>query len=119
MISLDNFIVYDLIKQALKEDIGHGDLTTNAFISPEKTVEARLNSREEGILSGLDIVRFVFRMLDENITFVPFLKDGDMIQKGRDIAVIKGNARAILTGERLALNFIQRMSAIATTTNKY
>ncbi len=119
MISLDNFIVYDLIRQALKEDIGHGDLTTNSFISPDKIIEARLNSREEGILSGLHVVKTVFKMLDENIEFTSFLQDGDKISQGRDIAVIKGNARAILTGERVALNFIQRMSAIATMTDKF
>ena len=119
MISLDNFVVYDLIRQALKEDIGHGDLTTNSFISPDKVLEARFNSREDGILSGVPIVKMIFQMLDENIEFIPILQDGDKILKGQDIAVVKGKARAILTGERVSLNFIQRMSAIATMTNKF
>ena len=119
MISLDNFVVYDLIRQALKEDIGHGDLTTNSFISPDKVLEARFNSREEGILSGLSVVKMIFKMLDEDIEFIPILQDGDKICKGQDIAIVKGKARAILTGERVSLNFIQRMSAIATMTNKF
>ena len=119
MISLENFIVYDLVKQALKEDIGHGDLTTNSFVSPYKVIEARFNSREDGILSGLPVVKTILKMLDENIEFMPILQDGDKILKGQNIAVVKGKARAILTGERLSLNFIQRMSAIATMTNKF
>lgn len=119
MISLDNFIVYDFVKQALKEDIGHGDLTTNSFISPDKVIEARFNSREEGILSGLPVVKMIFKMLDENIEFIPILQDGDKILKGQDIAIVKGKARAVLAGERVALNFLQRMSAIATMTNKF
>jgi nicotinate-nucleotide pyrophosphorylase (carboxylating) len=119
MISLDNLIVYDLIKQALKEDIGHGDITTNSFIPVDKVIEARFNSREEGILAGLPVVKTILKMLDENIEFIPLLKDGDKILKGQDIAVVKGKARAILTSERVSLNFIQRMSAIATMTNKF
>ena len=119
MISLDNFVVYDLVRQALKEDIGHGDLTTNSFISSDKIIEAKFNSREEGVLSGLPVVKSIFKMLDENIEFTSILNDGDKIVKGQDIAVVKGKARAILTGERVALNFIQRMSAIATKTNQF
>lgn len=119
MISLENLIVYDLIKQALIEDIGYGDITTNSFISHDKVIEARFNSREEGILAGLPVVKTIFKLLDENIELIPLLKDGDKISKNQDIAIIKGNARAILTGERLALNFMQRMSAIATLTDKF
>ncbi|MEI8389848.1 MAG: carboxylating nicotinate-nucleotide diphosphorylase [bacterium] len=116
---MDNFVVYDLVRQALKEDIGHGDLTTNSFISSDKIIEAKFNSREEGVLAGLPVVKSIFKMLDENIEFTSILNDGDKIVKGQDIAVVKGKARAILTGERVALNFIQRMSAIATKTNQF
>jgi len=119
MISLDNLTVNDLIKQSLIEDIGHGDLTTNAFVDKDMTMEALMTSREDGILSGIEIAEKVFKMLDENIEFTAFLKDGDKICQGQTIAKIKGKARAILTGERLALNFVQRMSAIATETNRY
>lgn len=119
MYSLDNLIVYDLIKQALKEDLGYGDITVNSLVSPEKIIEAKFNSREDGILAGLPVVETVFKILDPNIEFIPYLKDGDKISKGQNIAAVKGNARAILSGERVALNFIQRMSAIATTTKKF
>lgn len=119
MISLDNLMVYDLIRQALKEDIGHSDITTNSFISPDKVLDARFNSREDGILAGLPIVKTIYKILDESIEFTPLLKDGNKISKGQTIATVRGNARAILTGERVSLNFIQRMSAIATMTNKF
>ena len=119
MVSLDNFMVQKLVKQALEEDIGSGDLTTNSCISADKTIEAKFVSRESGILAGLPVVETVFKMLDENLEFIPVLKDGDKIEKGQVLAVVKGNARAILTGERVALNFIQRMSAIATMTDKF
>jgi len=119
LISLDNLIVYDLIKQALKEDIGYGDITSNSFISDDKVIEARFNSREEGILSGLPVVKIILKMLDENIEFIPLLKEGERINKDQDIALVKGKARAILTAERLSLNFIQRMCAVATLTNKF
>lgn len=119
MISLDNLIVYDFIKQALIEDIGYGDITSNSFISADKVVEAKFNSREEGILSGLPVVKTVLKILDEDIEFIPLLEEGGKITPGQDIASVKGKARAILTAERLSLNFIQRMSAIATLTNKF
>lgn len=119
MFSLDNSTVKDLIKQALKEDIGYGDITTNSCVSANKIIEAKFVSREIGILAGLPVVETVFKMLDESIEFMPLLKDGDKISEGQTLATVKGNARAILTGERVSLNFIQRMSAIATLTNKF
>ena len=119
MFSLNNFTVQNLIKQALEEDIGNGDITTNACIPVDKIIEAKFVSRETGILAGLPVAEIVFKLLDESIEFNPVLKDGEIIEKGQVLAVVKGNARAILTGERVALNFIQRMSAIATMTNKF
>ncbi len=119
MISVDSLMVHKLIKQALSEDIGTGDITTNSIISQEKTIEAKFNSREDGILAGLPVAEIIFKILDENIEFIALLKDGDKMIKGQDIVIVKGSARAILTGERVALNFLQRMSAIATMTNKF
>lgn len=116
---LQDFIVEEHVKQALKEDIGYGDISTDYIEAYGKTLKATINSREEGILCGMDVVRKVFEVLDKNIKVTAFLEDGDKISVGQDIAVIEGNARAILTGERLALNYIQRMSAIATLTSKY
>lgn len=116
---LHDFIIEEHVKQALKEDIGYGDISTDYIEADGKTLKATMNSREEGILCGIEIVRKVFEILDKNIKVTTFLKDGDKITEGQDIAIIEGNARAILTGERLALNYIQRMSAIATLTAKY
>jgi nicotinate-nucleotide pyrophosphorylase (carboxylating) len=116
---LHDFIVEEHIRQALKEDIGFGDITTDYIEADGKTLKATMNSREDGVLCGIGIVKQVFEILDKNIKITTFLKDGDKITKGQDIAVIEGNARAILTGERLALNYVQRLSAIATMTAQY
>lgn len=116
---LHDFIVDEHIKQALKEDIGFGDITTDYIEADGKALTATMNSREDGILCGIEIVRRVFQILDKNVKVSTLLKDGDKMTKGQDIAIIEGNARAILTGERLALNYIQRLSAIATMTAQY
>ncbi|HSA07418.1 MAG TPA: carboxylating nicotinate-nucleotide diphosphorylase [Candidatus Gastranaerophilales bacterium] len=119
MISLDSLMAKDLVKQALIEDIGHGDLTTDSFIDPEKQIIASYNVREDGIIAGLPLLKTIFSFLDAEIKIETFIKDGNKIKAGQKIAVISGNARAILAGERVSLNFLQRMSAIATLTNKY
>jgi len=116
---LHDFIIEEHIKQALKEDIGFGDITTDYIEADGKILKAIMNSREEGILCGIEIVKKIFEILDKNIKITSFLKDGDKITKGQDIATIEGNARAVLTGERLALNYVQRLSAIATMTAQY
>lgn len=116
---LHDFIIEKHVKLALKEDIGYGDISTDYIEASDKFLKAFMNSREEGILCGIEVARKVFEILDKNIKVTALLKDGDKITAGQDIAVIEGNARAILTGERVALNYIQRMSAIATLTAKY
>ena len=82
-------------------------------------MSANLNTREDGILAGIDVFNMVFTILNPDVRITTFYKDGDKIQKGNKIAEIRGCARAILTGERTALNYIQRMSGIATETYKY
>jgi nicotinate-nucleotide pyrophosphorylase (carboxylating) len=116
---LHDFIVEEHIKQALKEDIGFGDISTDFIEVDGKKLKATMNFREDGILCGIEIVKKVFEILDKNLNVITFFKDGDKIAKGQDVATIEGNARTILTGERLALNYIQRLSAIATLTAKY
>ncbi len=116
---LHNFIIDEHIKTALKEDIGFGDITTDCIVDNDETMTAKLNTREEGILCGIDIVERVFKILSDDIRIEKYFKDGDKISKGDTLAVIHGSARAILTGERTALNYIQRLSGIATETNKY
>lgn len=113
------FIVEQYIKDALREDIGNGDLTVDCLVPADMKMKAIVNSRQDGILSGIEVLKMVFQNLDNEVKVKELLKDGGIIKPGQDIAIIEGPARAILTGERLALNFIQRMSAIATTTAKY
>lgn len=116
---LHNFIVDNHIKSALEEDIGFGDITTDYLISDDDMITAFLNTREDGILCGIDIVKRVFKTLSRRIMIESYFEDGDAIKAGDTLAKISGPARFILTGERTALNYIQRLSGIATETNKY
>lgn len=119
IVLLQDFIVEEHVKKALEEDIGFGDITTDCLISEDKQIKAKLNTRQNGILCGMNIVEIVFKTLSKDIKITKFYKDGDSIKAGDTIAVIEGSARAILKGERTALNYIQRLSGIATETRKY
>ena len=113
-----NFLVIDkIIRDALIEDMPYGDITTDLLIPQESTSSAVLLAKESGILCGIDVAKRVFEILDSNIKFEKLKTDGDNIQKGNVLAKIQGKTRAILMGERLALNILQRMSGIATFTN--
>lgn len=112
-------MIEEHVKAALKEDIGFGDISTDYLAGDDDYIEAELNTRQDGILCGLDVLRTVFRVLDSNIEIKTYFNDGDAIKKGDKIADVKGKARYVLIGERTALNYIQRMSGIATETNKY
>lgn len=116
---LHDFIVEEHVKNALKEDIGFGDITTDYLVPEDEVITAKLNTRQEGILCGIDIVEMVFKTLSKEVRVEKYFKDGEKIQKGDTLAVITGSARAILIGERTALNYVQRLSGIATETNKY
>lgn len=116
---LHDFIVEEHVKNALKEDIGFGDITTDYLVPEDKKITAKLNTRQDGILCGIDIVETVFKTLSKDVKVTKFFKDGDKIKKGDTLAVIEGPARAILIGERTALNYTQRLSGIATETSKY
>lgn len=116
---LQDFIVEEHIKNALKEDIGFGDITTDYLVSEDAKIKAKLNTRQNGVLCGIDIFEKVFKILSENVEIKKYYKDGDEIQAGDTLAVIEGPARAVLIGERTALNYIQRLSGIATETKKY
>lgn len=108
----------DLIDVALAEDIGSGDVTTEAVIDDQKKARAVWVSKQEGIIAGLDVAKIVFKKLDEKIDWNPFFRDGDAVSNGDTIVEFSGNCRAILTAERTALNFAQRMSGIATKTHE-
>lgn len=116
---LHDFIVEEHVKNALKEDIGFGDITTDYLVPEDEIITAKLNTREDGILCGIDIVEMVFKTLTKEVRIEKYFKDGEKIKKGDTLAVITGPARAILIGERTALNYVQRLSGIATETNKY
>lgn len=108
-----------LIETGLKEDVNTGDLTTDLLIPASIESTAILIAKDNGIIAGLKVAEAVFRKLDPTIEFIANFSDGDHIRKGDLICTIKGAYRALLTGERLALNFLQRMSGIATETAKY
>ena len=116
---LNDFIVEEHVKNALKEDIGFWDITSNAIFEDDYVVTAKLNSRAEGVLCGINVVKKVYEILNPKIEVKIHINDGEKIEKGSLIAEITGSCKDILTGERVALNYIQRMSAIATIANKY
>nr|WP_320118701.1 carboxylating nicotinate-nucleotide diphosphorylase [uncultured Marinifilum sp.] len=108
-----------IIEHAFREDIQNGDITTNNLV-PETTIaKARMTAKADGVIAGLPIAKLVFKKLDPNIEWIPNFKDGDSIKRGDVIVEIRGTFRALLSGERLALNLMQRMSGIASETAKY
>ena len=111
--------VYNLIDAALSEDETFNDPTTGLLIPPEIRGVGMLRAKADGILAGLDVAGAVFRRVDPELDFAPLLADGDSLHPGADIAQVAGSAAAILRAERIALNFMQRMSGIASDTNRY
>jgi nicotinate-nucleotide pyrophosphorylase (carboxylating) len=116
---LSSFYVEEHVKKALQEDIGFGDVTTESIISEGRTYRAKLVSKSEGIICGLKVFETVFKVLSKDIEVNLLYKDGEQIKKGDVLGTLKGPAKYILLGERVALNYIQRMSGIATETRKY
>lgn len=116
---LHDFIIEKHVKAALEEDIGFCDITTDFLASENDMLSGNLNSRSEGVLCGCDVFKKVFSVLSDKVKIEFHFKDGDFIACGDKIAAISGPARFILIGERTALNYIQRMSGIATETKKY
>ena len=119
LILLSKFYIQDHIKMALMEDIGYGDITTENLAGEDDFLKGELNTRSEGILCGCEVFKTVFETLSDKINIHFYFKDGDKIKKGDKIADIEGPAKYLLMGERVALNYIQRMSGIATETKKY
>lgn len=116
---LNKIFIEEHIKNALKEDISFEDITTDNLTNETDKLSCMLNSRENGVFCGKDVFELVFKTLSEDVSVKFFVKDGDEIKKGDNLAEISGPARAILTGERTALNYVQRMSAIATKSREY
>ena len=107
----------ELILQALREDISSEDVTTNAVMPKAKKGEAQLICKQDGVLAGLSVFQRVFELLDETVLVEFHFSDGDKVKKGDLIGTVTGDIRAVLSGERTALNYLQRMSGIATYTN--
>lgn len=116
---LNKFFIEEHIKNALNEDIGFGDITTDYLTTEADMMSCTLNTRVDGIFCGRDVFESVFKILSPKVDIKFYFNDGDIIKKGDKIADISGPAKYILMGERTALNYIQRMSGIATETNKY
>lgn len=108
-----------LIERALKEDMPDGDVTSESIVSSESTSKAVILAKENGVLAGIDIAADVFRKLDSSIKFTKLKEDGEKVSPGEKIAWIEGNSILLLKGERTALNFLQRLSGIATMTRKF
>lgn len=114
---LADVMLEPLVRDTLLEDLGRaGDLTSNLIIPAEATSDLRLVAREAGVLAGLDLARLAFRLMDPGIVFQPQLRDGARLKPGDEIAVVAGPARAILSAERTALNFLGHLSGVATAT---
>ena len=107
-----------LILQALQEDITGEDVTTNAILPEDCQGEAELLCKQDGIIAGLDVFARAFTLLDDKVWFEFFVKDGDEVHKGQKLAKVVGSIRAILSAERVGLNYLQRMSGIATYTHQ-
>ncbi len=113
-IYVDNFLL-----NALDEDIGNGDVTTSALISPKHVSDTALISKGEFIIAGLTYAERIFHLVDKGLKFKALKKEGDRVRNGSIIARIKGNTASLLLAERTALNLLQRISGIATITNQY
>ena len=115
---IDKFQIDDSIKMALKEDITSEDISTNAIYKKDRLAEISLYSKEDGILAGLDVFKRVFELLDNSVEFTEYKKDGDKVLNKDLILKIRADVKIILSAERTALNYLQRMSGIATYTQK-
>ena len=118
MEAFEEQMVTDYIRLALKEDVGDGDHTTLACIPETAKGRAVLVAKQDGVIAGVEIARLVYRELDPSLVFTPLVEDGTEIKAGDRIFTVEGSSRSILTGERLSLNYLQRMSGIATKTRR-
>jgi len=118
-IQLNLHEVNQILENALREDTGSGDITTNLLFPDDAECKAIILAKEEGMVAGLPIADMVFRKLDKDIVWSEEKKDGDKVESNQVLAEISGSQKAVLTGERVALNFLQRLSGIATFTSRF
>jgi nicotinate-nucleotide pyrophosphorylase (carboxylating) len=117
--SLAQKSVQQIIDISLKEDISHGDITTDIFIPKGMVAKAHIVTHEKATIAGVEVVKQIFKKLDKNVVVRSCVKDGNIIPRETTIIEIQGNARALLRGERVALNFLSHLSAIATNTTAF
>jgi nicotinate-nucleotide pyrophosphorylase (carboxylating) len=111
--------IQSTIRHALDEDIGSGDATSRAIIPPDARIKALIVAKQAGVVAGLDIAKAVFLMVNENFQFDSLVSDGQRVEPGTNLAKLSGPAQAMLVAERVALNFLGRMSGIATLTRQF
>ena len=111
--------IREIIRRALEEDIGSGDITSECTIPKQCVLTGDLIAKADGVIAGLSVAQETFKMLDRSVEFKLHVKDGSRVARGKKIATVKGNGRALLSAERTALNFLQRMSGIATSTRAF
>lgn len=116
---MNPFAIADIVRLALAEDLGPGDLTTRLTVPSYRLGKARIVARQELILSGLKPAAETLRQIDAEAVFTPRAKDGDRLESGDEIAVVEGKAASLLSAERVMLNFIMRLSGVATITAEY
>ena len=114
-----SYNIQEIIETALREDIGAGDITTRATVDKKAEGSAEIIVKEDLIVAGILIAEAVFKTVDAEIAFKAFVKDGNSVKKGKTIAIVSGRLSSLLAGERVALNFLQRLSGIATLTGKF
>ena len=112
-------VLREIVSRALDEDLGWGDVTTDALVTPSQMGQANILSKANGVLAGCAIVTEVFRQVDEGVTVTLKMFDGDVLREGDSIGHLTGSAASILKGERVALNLLQRLSGIASVTREY
>jgi nicotinate-nucleotide pyrophosphorylase (carboxylating) len=113
------YMINEIVRRALAEDIGGEDVTTNSIVSPDSEVSGRFVAKSAGVVAGWEVVRATFRLIDERVKLFQSVSDGTEVKAGESIGKVTGPGRAILSGERVALNFFQRMSGIATATRRF
>lgn len=111
--------IQQVIQAALAEDVGPGDVTSQTTLPADLWYNGRFLAKAPGVIAGLEVAAGVFAIVDEAIRLMPLVQDGDWVERGAIIATVQGPARGLLTGERTALNFLQRMSGIATLTRRF
>lgn len=113
-----NLVADDIIRFALREDMNAGDLSTESVCPERREAEVQLIAKAEGVIAGLDVFERAFTLLDPHTSFDARVADGDAVEPGQLLGIVRGDARVLLSGERVALNFLQRMSGIATYTRR-